>query len=307
MNNYYNEIESLIKKNEINKRARYLKDNSETLRTYWEIGRLIVEAQGGENRAKYVNALIENWSKKLTNIYGSGYKISNLKYMRKLYLLFPKSQPLVDQLTWTHYLALMPIKDENKRNYYINLCITNNLSKRELIEAIKNNSYERLLDKPEHIEILNEKEEIEYNIREHIKNPIIIKLNKEDKILKEKDLELKILAKLQNFFTELGYGYTLVGNAYKIKYGNTNYFIDILLFNVEQNCYLVVELKMRELKKEDKAQIEFYMNAIDQKLKKNFHNRTKGIIVTKYQDKFILNFINSNDIIPVTYLLKEIN
>lgn len=306
MNNYYNEIESLIKKNEINKRARYLKSNSETLKTYWEIGRLIIEAQGGAKRATYGNKLIKEWSKKLTSIYGNGYDYTNLCRFRQFYLAFSIVGP-VAQLSWTTIVKILPIKDENKRNYYINLCITNNLSKRELIKAIKNNSYERLLDKPEHIEILNDKEEIEYNIREHIKNPIIIKLNQDDKILKEKDLELKILAKLQNFFTELGYGYTLVGNAYKIKYGNNVYRIDILLFNVELNCYVVVELKMRELKKEDKAQIEFYMNAIDQKLKRNFHNKTKGIIVTKYQDKFIINFINSNDIIPVTYLLKEIN
>ena len=91
---------------------------------------------------------------------------------------------------------------------------------------------------------------------------IIIKLNKGDKILKEKDLELKILAKLQNFFTELGEGYTLVGNQYKIRYGNNNYRIDILLFNVELNSYVVVELKLRELKKEDKAQMEFYMGIV---------------------------------------------
>jgi len=182
--------------------------------------------------------------------------------MRQFYLMFQKSQPVVDQLSWSHYLSLMPIKDKNKRNYYINLCITNNLSKRKLIEAIKNDSYERLLDKPKHIEVINDKEEIEYNIREHIKNPIIIKLNKGDKILKEKDLELKILAKLQNFFTELGEGYTLVGNQYKIRYGNNNYRIDILLFNVELNSYVVVELKLRELKKEDKAQMEFYMGIV---------------------------------------------
>ncbi len=111
MYNYYIEVESLIKKKEINKRARYLKDNSETLKTYWEIGRLIVEAQDGETRAKYGNALIDEWSKKLTKIYGNGYKISNLKYMRQFYLMFQKSQPLIGQLTWTHYLALMPIKE----------------------------------------------------------------------------------------------------------------------------------------------------------------------------------------------------
>lgn len=301
--NYYTEIESLIKKNEINKKARYLKDNSETLTTYWQIGKLIVEAQNGENRAKYGEGLIKEWSNKLVELYGKGYNYTNLNRFRQFYIAFPILAPLA-QVSWTNITILLPIKDKNKINYYINLCITRNLSKRKLINEIKNNAYERLLDKPEHIEIINDSNKEEYKIREHIKNPIIIKLDEYDKILKERDLELKLLAKLQNFFTELGDGYTLVGNEYKINYGNSTYRIDILLFNVELNSYVVVELKMRELKKEDKAQIEFYMNAIDQKLKRDFHNRTIGIIVSKYQDKFIFDFVTREDIIPITYSLK---
>lgn len=221
--NYYDEVEDLIKRNEVNKRARYLKDNSETLKTYWEIGRLIVEAQGGSKRAKYGDELIIEWSKRLTNIYGKSYNADNLRRFRQFYLIFPKYDPLGHTLSWSHIRAMLPIKEENKRNYYINLCITNNLSKRELIEAIKNKSYERLLNKKGHIEIINTNNYPEYNIREHIKNPIIIKLDEHDKILKERDLELQILAKLQNFFAELGNGYALVGNEYKIIYGNKSY------------------------------------------------------------------------------------
>lgn len=98
--------------------------------------------------------------------------------------MFPIIAPL-GQLSWTIIKTILPIKDENKRNYYINLCITRNLSKRELINEIKNDAYERLLDKPEHIEIIGEINKKEYNICEYIKNPIIIKLNNDDKILKE--------------------------------------------------------------------------------------------------------------------------
>ncbi len=298
----YNEVEHLIKKLEINKRARVLQDNRETLDTYWNIGRLIVEAQGGKERAKYGDNLIKEWSLKLSSIYGKGYDSSNLKRFRKFYLLFLNGGP-VGHLSWTHIRYILPIKEENKRNYYINLCLTNNLSKRELIKEIKNNSYERLLEKPEHIEIINNKEEI-YNIKEHIKNPIIIKLSKEEQIKKEKELQLIILSKLKDFFMELGYGYTFVGNEYKIKINNKIYRIDLLLFNCELNCYVVVELKMRELKKEDKAQIEFYMEYIDNSLKRSFHNKTIGIIITKEQDKFILSFVSQNNIIPITYKVK---
>lgn len=302
--NFYEEIESLIKKSEINKRARYLKDNSDILNNYWEIGKLIVEAQGGESRAKYGDSLIKNWSEKLVKLYGSGYRTTSLKYMRQFYMVFPNGQPMVDGFTWSHYLQVIYMKEENKRNYYINLCIARNLSKRELIAAIKDNEYERLLVKPKKIEIIGYNER-KYNVREHIKNPIIIKLNDNDKILREKDLQMKILAQLQNFFRELGNGYAFIDNEYKIKLGTKTYLIDILLFNVEMNAYVVVELKLRELKKEDKAQMEFYMNLVDTELKREFHNDTVGIIVSKYQDKYILNFVSKSNIIPLTYKLEN--
>ena len=300
----YNEVEHLIKKLEVNKRTRVLQDNREALNIYWEIGRLIVEAQGGKERAKYGNEVIKRWSLKLSNIYGNNYTDRNLRKMRQFYLIF-LNRPPVGAISWSHYRELLPIKDENKRNYYINLCITNNLSKRQLIEEIKNNSYERLLKKPEHIEIIENKETIIYNIKEHLKNPIIIKLSKEEQIKKEKELQLIILSKLKDFFMELGYGYTFAGSEYKIKFGNKNYYIDILLFNCELNCYVVVELKMRELKKEDKAQIEFYMKYIDDNLKRSFHNKTIGIIITRKQDKFILSFVSTENIIPITYKVKN--
>ncbi len=300
----YNEVEHLIKKLEVNKRARVLQDNRETINTYWNIGRLIVETQGGKERAKYGDNLIKEWSNKLVLYYGHKYNISSLKRFRQFYMFFRKGAPVAHQLSWSHYQEILPIKDENKRNYYINLCITNNLSKRELREKIKNNSYERLLEKPEHIEIIENKEEI-YNIKENIKNPIIIKLSKEEQIKKEKELQLIILSKLKDFFMELGYGYTFVGNEYKIKINNKIYRIDILLFNYNLNAFIVVELKMRELKKEDKAQIEFYMKYIDDNLKRNFHNKTIGIIITREQDKFILSFVSQNNIIPITYKINS--
>ncbi len=108
---------------------------------------------------------------------------------------------------------------------------------------------------------------------------------------------------MQNFFSELGKGFAFIGNEYKINYGNKNYYIDMLLFNIEVNAYVVVELKLRELKKEDKAQVEFYIKMIDKKLKRDFHNKTIGIIVTKEQDKFIVSFVSKENIIPITYQL----
>ena len=300
--NYYTEIENYIKKNEVSKKARALEENRSTLENYWNIGRLLVEAQGGEKRAKYGNGLIKEWSIKYTEKYGISYSNRNLMLYRQFYNIFPNMNALRSHLTWTHVRIILPIKEENKRNYYINLCVNENLSSRELIQEIKNNSYERLVNKPEKIEILVPK--TKYSLYDTIKNPIIIEIEKEQKIKSEHDLEIVLLAKLQNFFKQLGEGFALVDNQYKIGSNNKNYYIDILLYNIKLNCYAVVELKLRELKKEDKAQIEFYMNLIDEQVKEPFHNKTIGIIITKKQDKLIVNFVSTNSIIPLTYKLK---
>ena len=136
-----------------------------------------------------------------------------------------------------------------------------------------------------------------------MKNPIIIPIDNE--IKNEHDLELNILANLDFFFKQLGEGFTYVNHQYKINTGKNNYFIDILLFNYKLNCFVVVELKLRSLKKEDKAQIEFYMNLIDEQVKEVHHNKTIGIIISKESDKLIVNFIKRENIIPLSYKLKE--
>ena len=177
--NYYEEIEHIIKRNEINKKAKQLEDNYDTLNTYWNIGRLIVEAQGGESRAKYGNELIKEWSIKLSKLYGKNYGERNLRYMRQFYNAFPIWKSVIAKLSWTHYIQLFPIKEENKRNYYINLCIENNLSVRELIKEIKSNSFERLINPPKVIEI---KRNSPIEITSDIKNPIIINLKENEKI-----------------------------------------------------------------------------------------------------------------------------
>ena len=297
---YYQEIEHLIKSNEINKRARKLEENNDLVTTYWEIGKLIVEAQGGEKYAKYGNELIKKWSIKLTEAYGKGYDYTKLSRFRKYYLYFTILCSVRQYLNWTHILRLLPIKDKNKRNYYINLCIKNNLSERELTREIKSNSYERLIDKPDKIDIITQPK---YSITTDMKNPIIIPISQEIKT--EHDLELSILANLDFFFKQLGDGFLYAGHQYKINDGKNNYYIDILLFNIKLNCYVIVELKLRSLKKEDKAQIEYYMKLIDEQVKEVHHNRTIGIIISKESDRFIINFIKSNDIIPLYYELQK--
>ena len=297
---YYEEIEHLIKKNEIQKQVRRLEENQTLVTTYWEIGKILVEAQGGASRAKYGNELIKKWSKKLTELYGKGYDYTNLSRFRKFYLYFP-ILGTVSQISWSIIYKLLPIKDENKRNYYMNLSIKKNLSVRELIKEIKSNSYERLINKPDKIDIIVPEK---YSITIDMKNPIIIEVNKE--IKSEKDLELSILANLDFFFKQLGEGFLYAGHQYKISDGINNYYLDILLFNIKLNCYVIVELKLRGLKKEDKAQMEFYMELVDKQIKEVHHNKTIGIIITKESNEFIVNFISNEDIIHLNYKLKNV-
>lgn len=222
----YKEIETLIKKVEIGKEIRERQINYELVDAYWNIGKLIVDAQGGKEKSKYGDKLLKEWSEKLTQEYGKGYDYTNLSRFRQLYLYFPIIGPVGQQLNWTIIRTILPIKDENKRNYYINLCVKNNLSKRELIKEIKSNSFERLEHKPDKVDIITSTNVPA--ITENFKNPILLNLNG-NKVENEKDLEKLIYSQLSYVFMQLGNDFTWVGNQYKISDGNKNYYIDMLL------------------------------------------------------------------------------
>ena len=142
--NYYNEIKDILVNNELTKKVKDYSKNKSDLDSYYNVGKLIIEAQGGETRAKYGDNLIKEYSKKLTKELRKSYSVTSLKYMRQFYLLFEKSQALPDQLTWSHYCELLSIKNENEINYYIDIAIKYNLGYRKLRERIKSKEYERL-------------------------------------------------------------------------------------------------------------------------------------------------------------------
>ena len=301
--NYYKEVESLIKQNEINKGVRTLQDNSETLHTYWNIGRLIVEAQGGKKRAKYGDGLIKEWGHKLSLKYGKGYDYTNLSRMRSLFIAFPNVGTLSQHLSWSHYYTILPIKNSNERNYYINQVILNNLSVRDLRREIKNKSFDRLsyADK-ENIKIITE-ENTTLTIEDMIKDPIILKIDKNTNDVNEKAIHKYIISLLENKFLELGTGFALVGHEYKIKIGNSYNYIDLLFFNTELNAYIVVEVKTKESKPQDIGQLEFYVNNVENNIKKNYHNKTIGILIVKKKNKYVIEYTTSNDIYVTTYML----
>ena len=293
--NYYNQIKETLIKNEIYKKVKDYSKNKSDLNAYFEVGRLIVEAQGGEKRAKYGNKLIKEYSEKLTNELGKGFTVSNLRKMRQFYLLFRKRSTLSSELTWSHYTELLKIKNINEVKYYIYITDKQNLSVRELREKIKSNEYERI----------GYKEELEEpKVNTFIKNPIIIKVGDKNKKLTEYALHQLILENMDDFLKELGIGFTYVGSEVKIKIGNRYNYIDFLLFNVKYNCYVVIELKVTEMKAEYIGQITKYINYIDKNIKELFNDKTVGVVICKRENKYVLEYCSNNRIFTTTYKAK---
>ena len=293
--NYYENIKEELISNEVYKKVKDYSKNRNDLKTYYNVGKMLSEA--GKH---YGEGIIKEYSKKLTSELGKGYTTTNLKYMRQFYWMVEKSHTLCDQLTWSHYRTLLIISNNNEFNYYVNLSLKYNLSVRELKNRIKNNEYERLDNSTK--EKLKKEEKLQ--VEDLVKNPIILKTNKE--IIKEKALQQLILEDMENFLVELGNGFSFIKSEYKIKIGNNYNYIDLLLYKIIYNCYVAIELKVTELKKEHIGQIETYMNYIDKNLKTINQDKTIGIIITKKDNKFIMEYCSDKRILNTTYELKAV-
>ena len=298
--NYYNEIKQELINNEVYKKVKDYSKNKSDLNTYYNVGKLLIEAQGGEERAKYGDKLIKEYSFRLTKELGKGYSTRNLKNMRKFYLLFGKGQALPAQLTWSHYTELLIVKNTNEIDYYIKISIDQNLSYRELHQKIKSKEYERL--SAETKEKLIKQEEIKIN--DLVKNPILIRNNYNYKEISEKMLKQLILEDLPNFMKELGEGFCFIDKEYKIRIGSSYNYIDLLLYNIKYNCYVVIELKVTELKKDHIGQIETYMNYIDKNIKTIYQENTIGIIICKKDNEFIMEYCSNPKIFETTYKIE---
>ena len=292
--NYYNEIKNELINNEITKKVKDYSKNRSDLTTYYNVGKLLSEAG-----KRYGEGIIKEYSIKLTNELGKGYTITRLKYLRRYYEVLTKGPTLSDLLSYSHYCELIWFEDFNKIEYYIKITIEQNLSVRQLRERIKNKEYERLDETAREKLITKE----ETSLVDFIKNPIVIKKSINKEIISEKALQRIIMEDLPSFLKELGNGFTFVENEYKIKIGNSYNYVDFLLFNYEFNCFVVVELKVTELKKEHIGQIEVYMNYIDKNLRKITQYKTIGIIICKKDNKFITEYCSDSRILSKEYKL----
>ena len=296
--NYYNEIKNKLIDNEVYKKVKDYSKNRNDLSTYYEVGKLLYEAGN-----KYGEGIIKKYSERLVIEVGKKYNKRTLFRMRQFYNMIEiqKVSPVATQLTWSHYCELLPLKDINEINYYVKITIEQYLSKRQLRERIRNKEYQRLDDKTK-LKLIN-KEETKVN--DFVKNPIVIhnKYNLDKERISEKVLQNLILEDIPSFLEELGTGYSFIKNEYKIKIGERYNYIDLLLFNIEYNCYVVVELKVTELKKEHIGQIQIYMNYIDNSLRKLTQDKTIGIIITKRDNHYYIEYSSDKRILTREYIL----
>ena len=294
--NYYNEIKNELINNEIYKRVKDYSKNRNELSVYYNVGKLLSEA--GKH---YGEGIIKEYSRKLTIEIGNGYGISNLKRMRQFYLIVEKGVALPHQLSWSHILAILPINNINEINYYISISIEQNLSYRQLREKIKSKEYQRLDDKTK-LKLINKEETV---VSDFIKNPIIIrnKYNVDKEHITEKILQKLILEDIEKFLLELGTGFSFIKSEYKIKIGSTYNYIDLLLFNYTYNCFVVIELKVTELKKEHIGQIEVYMNYVDKDIKTINQDKTIGVIICKKDNGYYIEYSSDSRIYHKEYIL----
>lgn len=292
--NYYNEIKHTLIKNNVTRAVKQYSINRSDLNTYYEVGKLLSEAN-----KHYGEGIINEYSKKLTTELGKGYTFTALTRMRKFYLLIEKLATVSQQLTYGHYIELLPYEDINKVKYYIKLVEDNNLSIRELRARIKSKDYERLPDTIKNKLVIHE----EPSVIDLVKNPIIIKDNNKYDVFSEKVLQKLIMEDIENFLNELGDDFTFKASEYRITIGDRYNYIDILLYNIKYRCYVVVELKVTELKAEHMGQIKKYMGYIDTHKKSIDDNNTVGIIICKRNNQYVIDYCSDPRITSREYII----
>lgn len=285
--NLYSKIEELLSV----ARQKVLQTVNRTMvYTYYEIGKIIIEhEQGGKERAKYGKSLLKNISQKLSGNFGKGFSVDNLENMRKFYLAYSKSETTSRKfnLSYSHYLKLMRIEDSEERKFYEIEAFQNGWSLRELKRQTDSALYQRLAlsrDK-EKVKELSTKGQVISKPEDALKDPYILEFVglSESAVYSETDLEQKLIDKLEHFLLELGKGFTFVARQKRITFDEKHFRIDLVFYNRILRCFVIIDLKIGELKHQDIGQIQMYVNYYDRFVKLEEENKTIGIILC--QDK----------------------
>ena len=295
--NIYKEIKSILEqaRNKVYKVA-----NSTMVEAYWNIGRVIVEKQGGSNKAEYGTALIKNLSKKMTKEFGKGFTVANLKNMRQFYLIFQKSYALRSELTWTHYRLLMRVENENARNFYIEECIKSNWSTRQLERQITTLFYERLLSSKDKEKVSKEIYKLEPQIKKAediIKDPYVLEFLglPENTSFLEKNLEQALIDHLQKFLLELGRGFSFVARQKRITFDGRHFYIDLVFYNYLLKCFVLIDLKVGDLTHQDLGQMQMYVHYFEEEMMNEGDNPPIGIVLCADKSDSIVKYTLSKN------------
>ena len=308
-NNIYQEIKELLysAKNRV-----YQTINTTMTQTYYQIGKRIVEEeQGGETRAEYGSALLKNLSSELIKEFGKGYSEQNLKNMRQFYLIYQKRQTVSSEfkLSWSHYIFLTRIENINERNFYEIESIENSWSLRELKRQFDSGLFERLKlssDKQK-VKELSLNGQVIQTAQDLIKDPYILEFVglPELSSYSENELEQKLIDKLEHFLLELGKGFTFVARQKRITIDEKHFKVDLVFYNRLLKSFVVIDLKIGELKHQDIGQMMMYVNYFDRFEKTDDENSTIGIILCKDKSKALVELTlpkDNNQIYASKYL-----
>ena len=273
--------------------------NTEMLTLYWNIGKAIMEIQQGDERASYGDAVLEKLSQKLTNEFGKGFSIINLRRMRKFYCLFPIRSTVLNELSWSHYLELIKIEEEPKRKFYMKECINSRWSVRELERQIGSLLYERLAlsaDKQKVLE-LAERGQILKTSKDLVKDPFVLEFLdiKENTEYLESDLEKNILEHLKEFLLELGKGFMFVGSQVRLTLEEDHFYPDLVFYNRLLKCFVIIDLKIGKVTHQDIGQMQMYVNYYDREIKKDDENPTVGILLSTLKNKTVVKYTLPED------------
>jgi len=308
--NMYNQISSIITDN---KNKMIYQINNTLVETNFMIGKIIVEnEQNGNIRAEYGKEILLKLSKKLTNQFGSGFSRSGLQNMRLFYNKYKNCQPLDSKLSWSHYCYLIYIEDDDERKFYEKECINSKWSKRELKRQIDSSLFQRLLlsdgsNNKQKVLELSKNGQMINNPTDILKEPYVFEFLgiKENKPLLESDLEKNLINHLSAFLMELGKGFMYVGNQVRITLdNNTHYYVDLVFYNKILRSYVLIDLKMDDMKPEYAGQMNMYVNYYNKEVKDEFDNETIGIILCTGKKGVTMEYALggiSNNIFASTY------
>lgn len=296
VDNLYNDIKLLV---EESRKRVYKTVNTEMINLYWNIGKRIVEMQGGNKKAKYRDYITQELSIKLTTNFGKGFSKRNLERMRKLYLCYPIATKLLSQLSWSHYLELIKIDDANKRNFYMYECINSSWDVRELERQRTTLLYERIIaskDKSKALELSNNGNKLS-EPKDIIKDPFVLEFLdiKENTDYLESDLEKNILNHLKEFLLELGKGFTYVGNQVRITLDTEHFYPDLIFYNRILKCFVIIDLKIGKVSHKDIGQMQMYVNYYDREIKSIDENKTIGILLSTDKNETIVKYTLPED------------